>query len=606
MLRYMAFVWNDAEPADVLAAEALVARLCESSSARYCVFSGNGLRVFCIGTSRANAATLLRANQGVVLGDIFERSASGSLSAKPFLGDKQSARIAATDGRELVQNYWGNYVAILQRRDNDSVRVLRGPASSLPCFRTSCNRVEVLCSFVEDCAVLGMQPFTIDWDYVSVSLVANVPTDRTGLREVSQLRPGHCIEIANGHVKRSAYWDPLAIAAEGVIEDEGEAEQQLRRAVRQCVHTWASCHPGIMLSLSGGLDSSIVLACLKDAPRRPQITCVTEYSVGSDSDEREYARAIVRKTDCSMHIEQQRTIVNFEGMFSAARSAVPQDLIRRVLTSASLRQVAQQCQATAIFSGRGGDELFCQHGARSCVADFVYRRGLRPRLGRVAYDAAQVEALSIWRILSGALREGLFRREVDLLEEAWKYQTLITPGVVSALRARPAVDAPWRQSTSAASPGTLSHAYAITMLDDYYDPMGLPGDPAGVAPLLSQPLMEATLRIPSYLLMIGGWDRGLARRAFADELPPEIARRRHKGGMDEFSHDVVQANLGFMRKILMDGVLVEHGLLDRAKVAEALVDRPSNMLGGMAGVLQYLSTEVWARSWCGEVHAAAA
>src|SRR6202007_2214999 len=46
-----------------------------------------------------------------------------------------------------------------------------------------------------------------------------------------------------------------------------------------------------------------------------------------------------------------------------------------------------------------------------------------------------------------------------------------------------------------------------------------------VHPLISQPRMECSLRIPSYVLASGGTDRGLARQAFAEKIPAAIAAR---------------------------------------------------------------------------------
>ena len=71
--------------------------------------------------------------------------------------------------------------------------------------------------------------------------------------------------------------------------------RRMRQCVRDVVHAWASCYDHMLLSLSGGLDSSIVLACLKDAPSRPRVTCFHYYPLGADLDERAYARAAAAK-----------------------------------------------------------------------------------------------------------------------------------------------------------------------------------------------------------------------------------------------------------------------------------------------------------------------
>ena len=88
------------------------------------------------------------------------------------------------------------------------------------------------------------------------------------------------------------YWDSLRIANSNVIDDPEEAARELRDRVMDCVRAWASCYSGITLSVSGGLDSSIVYASLRDTPAKDKLTCFHCYPVGTDMDERRFARLV--------------------------------------------------------------------------------------------------------------------------------------------------------------------------------------------------------------------------------------------------------------------------------------------------------------------------
>ena len=74
------------------------------------------------------------------------------------------------------------------------------------------------------------------------------------------------------------------IAAFVLLADE--AVVSLRETTVGCEHAWASCYDGIVHNLSGGLDSSIVLSCLKSAPSRPRVTCLNYFTTGPNEDER--------------------------------------------------------------------------------------------------------------------------------------------------------------------------------------------------------------------------------------------------------------------------------------------------------------------------------
>jgi asparagine synthase (glutamine-hydrolysing) len=610
MFRYVAFVWNETDPVQIQVIDQLTKRLSTTPTRWQCALKERGVRVYYTGEKAGSAAALtLPQGNGAVLGTLFKSkpdSIHASECDRDSFNELTSARIVVSGGRELIKNYWGSYIAVLHDTSCMKTYVLRGPASTLQCLRVKHHQVEIFFSFMEDCAQLGLRHFSIDWEYIALFTIEVVPTGQTGLKEVSEILQGECVEILNGHVSKRIYWDPLEIARTDRIEDVHEATAALHKAVKKSVHAWATCHESIILSLSGGLDSSIVLACLNDAPTHPRITCLTEYSCGSDTDEREFARLAVQGMRC-IHIERRRdSSINLEGILHATRSAVPQNPIRRLEVARKDALLAHECEATAVFGGGGGDELFLQNSARLSVADFIHRHGIRPGLGRIAYDAAQLEGLSIWSILWDAFNKGLISNNFDSLAESLRYCTLVSTDLVSSLRTKNIASTAWRWSTQDLPPGTLLHASGLRGGGQYYDPMGQEGDPLRIAPLMSQPLIEVVVRIPTYLLMVGGWGRGLARRAFSDEIPMQIVRRRSKGGIEEHTQQIFSTNLRFCRELLLDGLLVKHGLLDRAKITEALAERPSSVLKGMAEISRYACIEAWLHQWTAHARCTAA
>jgi asparagine synthase (glutamine-hydrolysing) len=120
-----------------------------------------------------------------------------------------------------------------------------------------------------------------------------------------------------------------------------------------------------------------------------------------------------------------------------------------------------------------------------------------------------------------------------------------------------------------------------------------------VAPLLSQPVVEACLRIPLYTLMHDGRDRALARDAFAGAIPEAICHRQGKGGLEEHAARSLHHNLALVRPLLLEGHLVDAGLLDRHKVADALTRDPTRSIGRVAELMEYTTVEAWLRSWLG-------
>jgi asparagine synthase (glutamine-hydrolysing) len=115
-------------------------------------------------------------------------------------------------------------------------------------------------------------------------------------------------------------------------------------------------------------------------------------------------------------------------------------------------------------------------------------------------------------------------------------------------------------------------------------------------PLLSQPLMEVCLQIPTYLLVRGGRERGLARQAFADRLPPQIVRRRDKGSIVSHATEMIRQSEEFLRELLLGGVLAGAGIVDRSDLELHIVHGQPFREEHFLPLLACIAAEVWARS----------
>jgi asparagine synthetase B (glutamine-hydrolysing) len=108
-----------------------------------------------------------------------------------------------------------------------------------------------------------------------------------------------------------------------VMQDPREAARSLRDVITDCARTWASCYSGITLSLSGGLDSSILYAALRESPAKAKLTCFHYYPTGTDMDERHYAR-LVAQSGGSRLIERPRdSTISLKPLLGVAPSHEP-------------------------------------------------------------------------------------------------------------------------------------------------------------------------------------------------------------------------------------------------------------------------------------------
>lgn len=597
MFRYLVFVWDDANAAARVQAHAQPEEPQRLTGEWRTVNRGAGFEVRCVGEWRAgNAARPLADGLGVVLGVVFKSDGAGVSRAAPAAFDEPESRsITASDGRHLLERYWGRYVAVLREPSTGAICVLRDPSAGLPCYRTRLGALEVYCASIRDVLPMRSRPFRVEWAYVAACLsLVREHSRRTGLEDVSQLVGGECARHHRGSVLRICHWDPLEIAAVAPIEGPDAAEQ-LGSCTREVVRAWGACFESVLVSLSGGLDSSIVLASLAGGTS-PRLSCFHYYPPHTDLDERRFARLAAASVGLGL-IERIRPLgVELGPLGALAPSAEPTNYLFYLEHSRREAALAAERRAAALFIGYGGDQLFYQERAQWTAAELLRRRGPSLQVLRAVLDAARVDDISLWRVLGVTLREVFAGESWSPLREGGRERPLLAPEVLREALGAAACMHPLAHRHAEAPSAKRWHAHQVLAPFDAYDPFAAPGDADRIAPLLSQPLIEVCLRIAPATHTAGGWGRALARRAFDDRLPAPIRNRRDKGGIEAHARATVERNRPLLRELLLEGELVRAGLLVREPLKRALAGRPE--IKTQSGeLLEYASMEAWLQCW---------
>lgn len=614
MLRYMALAWNADDPDACHTAMALQNSLCSNDTVWSCGIMRKGLSIHYTGASeRCPDIIPLPDNAGMILGTLYPSQPQSSpdlLSRPPSLDAVCLARIRSSAGRSMIQEFWGSYVLIQTDSPEPCIRILRGPMSDLPCFYTHYRGVYLFFAFLQDCLDLGVGPFSLNTSYVRAIVVFGDPrTHETGLNEVFSIDVGECVMLRPDRLIREWYWHPGHIASSNTIHSVAEAVGELRAATQWCVHASAARHDSIVLLLSGGNDSSIVAACLKDAPTKPLVTCLTHRFSGAIGDETRFARAAAGQCNFDLVEMSQRSDVDLEVMRSVARLPRPRVYYSGYHAYRDIVQSAESYRATAILSGSMGDCVFGRLTPLMAPAEYIQRHGIRPKLLRIAYDIGVRERLSIWRVLRSAIQIGLLNRphgQWSLYQHektrssfrSYMHDRMLTQDAISQFeRDLPRFVHTWLQQAEDLPIGKLAMIAILTKEMGCDIPFVNPTDPPIVRPLAAQPLVECSLRIESFLNFVGGWDRAIARLAFADNLPKEILRRNSKGSPLRTMRQVIDGNALFIREFLLDGILVNERILDRKLIDAALPATPTKAPASALRLMEHLYTEAWLRHW---------
>src|SRR5439155_2238015 len=179
------------------------------------------------------------------------------------------------------------------------------------------------------------------------------PRDASIFEGVRKLPPGHYLRWRDGRLETRQYWE--IAAQEPFAGSEEDAVDALRAVLQDAVRSHMISDVPLGAFLSGGVDSSAVVAFMAAASSRP----VQTFSIGFDEpqfDELEHARTVARHFGTEHHefvvkpdglSILDRLVWHFDEPF-ADSSAIPTWYVSEI----ARRHV------TVVLSGDGGDELF--------------------------------------------------------------------------------------------------------------------------------------------------------------------------------------------------------------------------------------------------------
>lgn len=396
------------------------------------------------------------------------------------------------------------------------------------------------------------------------------PAPLTMFRGISKLPPGWFLEIgAGGRMAARRYWDPIEDAERlPAPTDDDALVAEIRRRVEAAVERQMVADVPVGVFLSGGVDSSTLLAVSSRLAGRP----MDAYSVGFRDhrhlNEIDEAAAVATRFGARHHVVE---IDDRDAYGYLTRLAHDQDEPIADWVCVPLHFVsalAADAGAKVVLVGEGADEQFCgyDHYLASLGVQGRYYRAVRGLIPRAAGGALR-------RVGRGIARDHLrllFR--LDFLERAVADREPFWGGAVvfwEAMKDR-LVDrrrlAEWSGGAPALPDGMLPPGYGRldsyevvrTILSDA-DRHGLGDDQLARmiylefrlrlpelllmrvdkitmssslearVPFLDRSLVELSMAIPGPSKIPGGRAKDLLKRAVAGLVPDEVLRRPKKG-----------------------------------------------------------------------------
>lgn len=440
--------------------------------------------------------------------------------------------LAAYDqwGIDCVQRLAGMFALALWDAPRRRLWLCRDRLGKKPLYYAAFGGTLLFASELKALLVDPLFPRAVDATAIGLYLRSGyIPAPFTIYAAARKLPPGHQAVFERGELSLQRYWDPLPFASAhaGIPDAAAEAglEDRLGTAVRQ--RRIADVPLGAFLS--GGVDSSLVVALMQEQATSPVQTFTIRFE-NQQFNEADDAAAVARHLGTDHHEETCSARRMLDAVDAIPRmydepfadsSAIPTHLV-----SAIARK-----HVTVALSGDGGDELFFGYPRYQHFADHGWALALpRPVRRSAAFVATRLPTRRLRRI-ADVLGD-------DTADQYARFVGWLPPDRVAEMTgAAPATAPLYADMLSRLDAVPRDERPPLLDLVSYLpDDILVKVDRASMAaglevraPLLDHRVVEFALGLPPALKRRGGTTKWLLRQLLYKRVPRQLIERPKMG-----------------------------------------------------------------------------
>ncbi len=441
-----------------------------------------------------------------------------------------------------------------------------------------------------------------------------IPAPRTIYRHTFKLLPGECLIFQDGILKKNRYWDLSTVLEKrpGQLSFD-EAREQCTSLIRDAVEKRLVSDVPLGAFLSGGYDSSLVVAMMREVGA----SRIETFTVGFK--EQPYSEALEARR-LATHLgtrHHELTLTAAEAMASLEEiatlydepfgdsSALPTYLVSRFTRSSGM---------VVALSGDGGDELFCGYPRyrttrrlavfsqmprhARCLGAAFLRRAPLGKFRRIGRDI-DFDSLS-----------SLYKSRMSTWKEGDATSLLITRsggGDPASSPSRSIFDSTFEQFEVRDLMNLLSlvdiHTYLVDDILTKVDRASMAVSLEVRVPLLDHRLVEFAVSLPSSYKVRNGNGKRLLKAVSAQFIPPSILNRPKRG----FAIPVEPWLKGPLKGLLLTEFSRENvqkqGILRPEVVSELFAGFFEGRYRCARLVWSLLIFRLWLKSLCGDASA---
>jgi asparagine synthase (glutamine-hydrolysing) len=438
------------------------------------------------------------------------------------------------------------------------------------------------------------------------------PGGTTPIDGVTRVGPGEALRVKNGRVVRRWQWAETAWADAKASLAPDEAAEQVRDALRVAVTRQLVSDVPVGAFLSGGLDSSSIVAIARE--RAPQIECFT-IDAGSATDagatdDLPYARRAASHLGVKLHevrVSAPQMAQGLERMVVQLDEPLADPAPINVLL---ISELARQAGVKVLLSGAGGDDVFSGYRRHRAIQAEKYwaslpstvRRGLRTATSRLGQKQASGRRLA--KLFAAADRSPEARlTSYFLWAQTDRIRELFADAHRSKLKdvtmAAPLSDYLATLPTDLAPLDRMLALEQRFFLTDhnllYTDKMGMAAGVEIRVPFLDKDLVRLANRLPSPFKQRGREGKWILKKAMEPLLPKELIYRPKTGFGAPIRRWLRHEWREWVEDTLSPASLRNRGLFDPGAVARFVADDRAGRVDGAYTILSLICTEIWCR-----------
>ena len=420
----------------------------------------------------------------------------------------------------------------------------------------------------------------------------HVPCPLSIIKGIQQLEPGHYIHFQNNNISIRKYWDSKNLLAKDLITNESEIIDSLDSTMLDITRRQVISDVPVGCFLSGGIDSSLLVAYYSQINSKP----ITTFAIGykeTEFDESYYAKIVADKFKTKHH----EIIIGAKDMFDI----IPEIPIfydqpfsdPTLMPTILLAKFAKE-HVTVALSGDGGDELFFGYVYHEMLYKMqllkkiphIIRRGLFESLrqvigicmrGRIPLRLQQIRKfLEIMQFRDSSEFLQYFVGTIGPLRMDRISKLVIGDIDISSSLYSPMVTDMSEQKWSEKIEQVFIKTFMLDTVLQKTDRASMAHSLEVRVPFLDNKLLEFSARVPFSYKYKNGTKKYILRQLLKEKLPPEIVDRK-KQGFSIPLREWLRGDLKYLvEEYLNPAKLKNDGFLDPSEVSIVIEEHMKN------------------------------